>query len=210
MTQPALPRVFPFDDASVPYTVELMRVGDLDQVMAIEDVAFPAPWPASAYRHELSQNELATYPVLRARPTKELPRWRRVVRWRRQEPGAILAYGGFWVILEEAHISTIAVHPEWRGRGLGEMMLVALIDAAMLRAATQATLEVRVSNMAAQGLYLKYAFLEVGRRSRYYHDNNENALIMTLSGLDSTALQASYAHLKTKLRQRMAIPAEKI
>ena len=209
MTQPSLPRMFPFDDVSVPYTVELMRVGDLDQVMVIEDVAFPAPWPASAYRHELSQNELATYLVLRERPSKELSGWRRVVRWRRQEPGAILAYGGFWIILEEAHISTIAVHPEWRGRGLGEMMLVALIDAAMLRAATQATLEVRVSNTVAQGLYRKYSFLEVGRRSRYYHDNNEDALIMTLSGLDSTALQASYAHLKTELKQRMAMPAEK-
>jgi ribosomal-protein-alanine N-acetyltransferase len=201
--------MFPFDDVSVPYTVELMRVGDLDQVMVIEDVAFPAPWPASAYRHELSQNELATYLVLRERPSKELSGWRRVVRWRRQEPGAILAYGGFWIILEEAHISTIAVHPEWRGRGLGEMTLVALIDAAMLRAATQATLEVRVSNTVAQGLYRKYSFLEVGRRSRYYHDNNEDALIMTLSGLDSTALQASYAHLKTELKQRMAMPAEK-
>lgn len=191
----------------VPYNVELMRVGDVDQVMAIEEVAFPAPWPASAYRHELAQNDLATYLVLRARPTQVPSGWRRVVgRWK-QEPGAILAYGGFWAILDEAHISTIAVHPEWRGRGLGEMMLVALIDVAMLRAATQATLEVRVSNRVARSLYDKYLFLEVGRRSKYYHDNNEDALIMTLSDLDSAAVQARYAQLKTSLRQRMAIPA---
>ena len=208
MTQPALPRTFPFDDALVPYTVELMRVGDVDQVMAIEDVAFPAPWPASAYRHELAQNELATYLVLRARPTLAPSGWRRVVGRRRQEPGAVLAYGGFWAIVDEAHISTIAVHPEWRGRGLGEMMLVALIDVAMLRAATQATLEVRVSNRVAQSLYNKYLFLEVGRRSRYYHDNNEDALIMTLSDLDGAAVQARYAQLKMGLRQRMATPAE--
>ena len=207
MTQPVLPRTFPFDDALVSYTVELMRVGDVDQVMAIEDAAFPAPWPASAYRHELAQNELATYLVLRARTTQVLSGWRRVVGRRRQKPGAILAYGGFWAILDEAHISTIAVHPEWRGRGLGEMMLVALIDVAVLRAAEQATLEVRVSNRVARSLYDKYLFLEVGRRRRYYHDNDEDALIMTLSDLDSTAVQARYAHLKTSLRQRMATPA---
>jgi ribosomal-protein-alanine N-acetyltransferase len=206
MTQPVLPHTFPFDDASVPYAVELMRVGDVDQVMSIEDAAFPAPWPASAYRHELSQNELATYLVLRVRPAQAPSGWRRIIGRRRQEPGAVLAYGGFWAILDEAHISTIAVHPEWRGRGLGEMMLVALIDAAMLRTATQATLEVRVSNKVAQGLYDKYGFLEVGRRSRYYHDNNEDALIMTLSGLDSTAVQARYTQLKMNLRQRMAMP----
>ena len=86
-------------------------------------------------------------------------------------------------------------------------MLVALIDVAMLRAATQATLEVRVSNRVARSLYDKYLFLEVGRRSKYYHDNNEDALIMTLSDLDSAAVQARYAQLKTSLRQRMAIPA---
>jgi [ribosomal protein S18]-alanine N-acetyltransferase len=209
MTHPVLPHTFPFDDALVPYTVELMRVGDVDRVMAIEEAAFPAPWPASAYRHELAQNELATYLVLRARLTQAPSGWRRVVsRWK-QEPGAILAYGGFWAILDEAHISTIAVHPEWRGCGLGEMMLVALLDTAVLRAATQATLEVRVSNKVAQGLYAKYSFLEVGRRSRYYHDNNEDALIMTLSDLDNAAVQARYAQLKTSLRQRLATPADK-
>jgi len=208
MAQPALPRAFPFDDASVPYTVELMRVADLDQVMALEDVAFPAPWPASAYRYELSQNELATYLVLRARQPRQALGWRKVIGWRRQEPGVVLAYGGFWAILDEAHISTIAVHPEWRGRGLGEMMLVGLIDAAMLREATEVTLEVRVSNKVAQSLYGKYLFAEVGRRKKYYHNNNEDALIMTVSGLGSAAFRVTYVQLKAKLRERLAMPAE--
>jgi ribosomal-protein-alanine N-acetyltransferase len=172
-----------------------MQVSDLAQVMSIEREAFSAPWPASAYRYELTQNDLSWYLVVRKRQTKaRLVKW---VPWLDRTESAIVAYGGLWSIVDEAHISTLAVHPQWRGRSLGELALVALIDIAILRDAREVTLEVRVSNHVAQNLYKKHRFVEVGRRKRYYHDNNEDALIMTLSDVTSTRFQEAY-----KLRKR--------
>ena len=204
MSQFHLPREFPFWDASLPYSVRPMRSSDIDQIMQIERTAFPAPWPASAYRYELTENDLSLYFVLElARSTSE-GQLRRVMRlWRQTRPSPILAYGGFWGILDEAHISTIAVHPDWRGRGLGEMVLVAMIDAAILREAAEITLEVRVSNTVAQNLYRKYAFNTVGRRKRYYHDNNEDAWIMTTPRVDGVDFRVMYTGLKSKLRNAM-------
>jgi ribosomal-protein-alanine N-acetyltransferase len=107
------------------------------------------------------------------------------------------------MIVDEAHISTLAVHPKWRGRGLGELLLVALMEAAMLRGAAVATLEVRVSNEVAQGLYRKHAFVQVGRRKGYYTDNREDALIMTTPRLDEARFTARYAARKERLRERL-------
>jgi ribosomal-protein-alanine N-acetyltransferase len=107
------------------------------------------------------------------------------------------------MIVDEAHISTIAVHPKWRGRGLGEMVLVAMIDAAIQRGAAEVTLEVRVSNLVAQSLYRKYAFVQVGRRKGYYHDNREDALIMTTPKVSETGFAEPYGQLKGKLRKRL-------
>ncbi len=104
----------------------------------------------------------------------------------------------------EAHISTIAVHQKWRGRGLGEMVLVGLIDAAILRGAMEVTLEVRASNVVAQNLYRKYAFAQVGRRKAYYHDNREDALIMTTPKVDEAGFVQQYGQLKVSLRQQVA------
>ena len=188
---PALPHAFPFAGEGLSYCTRWMHVDDIEQVMPIENASFPAPWPASAYRYELTRNKLSSYLVLQ---NKEPPLLR---------PGPILAYGGFWVILDEGHISTIAVHPDWRGRGLGEWMLVALIDAAILRGAEELTLEVRVSNHIAQGLYRKYAFAEVGRRKRYYHDNNEDALIMTTPRVSDRTFADQYTALKETLGRQM-------
>jgi ribosomal-protein-alanine N-acetyltransferase len=214
MSDLEFPRAFPFADPALPLGIDRMQVTDLEQVMQIERVAFPSPWPLSAYRYELTQNDLSTYLVLRERqvslqgrtrgtrsgpPTGFLGRVLRRGLWGRVTE-LIVAYGGFWSILDEAHVSTIAVHPDRRGRGLGEMMLVALIDASVMRGATGVTLEVRVSNQVAQNLYAKYAFREVGLRKRYYHDNNEDALIMTLSELAGATFQAKYKALKSALR----------
>jgi ribosomal-protein-alanine N-acetyltransferase len=202
-----LPERFPFADPELPYVVELMQVSDLRQVMAIERTAFPSPWPASAYHHELTQNDLSTYVVLRRRGAQPAAGWQRLVGRQlsraAQRALPLLGYGGFWMIVDEAHISTLAVHPEWRGRGLGELLLVALIDTAALRGASVATLEVRVSNEVAQGLYRKHAFAQVGRRQGYYTDNNEDALIMTTPGLDEPRFAARYAARKARLRERL-------
>jgi ribosomal-protein-alanine N-acetyltransferase len=203
----SLPIRFPFCDPDLPYVVELMQIADLRQVMAIERTAFPTPWPASAYRHELTQNDLSTYVVLRQRSVEESASWpQRVGRRLSHAAGRtlpVLGYGGFWMIVDEAHISTLAVHPEWRGQGLGELLLVALIEAAVLRGAHVATLEVRVSNQVAQALYRKHGFAQVGRRKAYYTDSREDALIMTTPRLDDPRFAARYAARKARLRERL-------
>jgi ribosomal-protein-alanine N-acetyltransferase len=205
MSSLILPSRFPFDDPALPYRVDHMQVSDLHQVMDVEREAFPSPWPASAYRYELTQNDLSTYLVLKQRQSVIAGRGG---RWGGMTPPLlrrsiepVLAYGGFWMIVDEAHISTIAVHHEWRGRGLGELMLVALIDAAIQRGALEATLEVRVSNLVAQNLYHKYAFVQVGRRRGYYHDNREDALIMTTPRLDEAGFLERYRQLKAGLQR---------
>lgn len=199
----SLPDRFPFGDPDLPYVIDLMQISDLRQVMAIERTAFPTPWPASAYHHELTQNDLSTYVVLRQRDAKRGRYWTRLVGHRLGAKLSILGYGGFWMIVSEAHISTLAVHPEWRGRGLGELLLVALMEAAMLREATEATLEVRVSNQAAQNLYRKHGFVQVGRRKGYYTDKREDALIMTTPRLDDPCFVSRYAERKARLRKRL-------
>ncbi len=208
MAQLTLPPVFPFVDPSVPYVTEWMRVADIEQVMPIERLSFPAPWPASAYQYELTQNELSSYLVLRpAMQTARRRLWDPLRFLRGEARFPVLAYGGFWIMVDEGHISTIAVHPDWRGRGLGELMLVALLDAAILRNAAELTLEVRVSNRVAQNLYRKYSFSEVGLRKRYYHDNNEDALIMTTPRVGDPVFSRRYDDLKRALRKRLGAQA---
>ena len=202
-----LPDRFPFADPELPYVVELMQPADLRQVMAIERTAFPTPWPASAYHHELTQNDLSTYVVLRqqsVQPRASRPRlFGRTLSRAARRVLPLLGYGGLWMIVDEAHISTLAVHPGWRGRGLGELLLVSLIEVALLCGAAEVTLEVRVSNKVAQGLYRKHAFAQVGRRKAYYTDNREDALIMTTPRLDDPSYVARYAARKARLRERM-------
>jgi ribosomal-protein-alanine N-acetyltransferase len=206
MAQIDLPPAFPFADPSLPYVVAWMRVADIDEVMPIERVAFPSPWPASAYRYELTQNDLSSYVVLRQRGASAGDlRSKLLGLMGRAAPAQILGYGGFWIILDEGHISTIAVHPDWRGRGLGELVLVSLMDAAILRGAGELTLEVRVSNLVAQNLYRKYGFVQVGMRKRYYHDNNEDAWIMTTPRIDQAAFERNYVGLKQRLQERFRV-----
>jgi ribosomal-protein-alanine N-acetyltransferase len=190
MVRITLPRTFPFVDPALRYMADWMRPLDVQQVMPIEKASFPAPWPASAYRYELAKNDLSSYLVLR----------------KSEDTSAevhVVAYGGFWLILDEGHISTLAVDPAYRGRGLGEWMLVILIETAMLRGALELTLEVRVSNQVAQRLYLKHGFRQVGLRKAYYGDNGEDALIMTTSRVDERDFQQRYRALVESLHERL-------
>lgn len=152
-----------------PYRLRAMRLSDIARVMDIEGVSFPTPWKASAYEYEITRNRLASYQVL----TVQIG----------DRPERVIGYAGYWLISSEAHISTIAVDPEWLGRGLGELLFLNTLDRASLSGARLATLEVRKSNTVAQALYQKFRFQIVGDRPRYYQ-GKEDALLMTVEPLD--------------------------
>ena len=157
-----------------------MRLDDLPAIHAIEQASFTSPWPPHAYQSELESNRLAHYLVARVGDT-------------------VAGYGGMWLMVDEAHITTFAVHPAWRRQKIGERLLVAFLDIAMDRGAHEATLEVRLSNLPARKLYEKYGFRPVGLRPRYYSDDNEDALIMTTVPLAEPAMRARLALLRAAL-----------
>lgn len=160
--------------------IEPMRVEHLSRVLEIERASFPTPWPRDAYLQEIKGNRLASYIV--AKVGEE-----------------VVGYAGMWVILDEAHITTIAVDPRYRRQSIGERLLVALIDEAMRRGARWMTLEVRKSNMAAQSLYRKYGFRDIGIRRGYYSDNREDAIVMWAGVLQDAHFQDHLRVLREKL-----------
>ena len=131
---------------------------DLDKIHVIEELCFPIPWSKDSLEKELS-NKFAKYVVAKMNNT-------------------IIGYGGMWLILDEAHITNIAVHPEFRGIGSGSKILQGLIDICKYKDIKSMTLEVRVSNIIAQKLYKKFNLQEEGIRKGYYNDNKEDAIIM--------------------------------
>jgi ribosomal-protein-alanine N-acetyltransferase len=160
--------------------IEPMRLEDLDEVHQIELASFSSPWPPNAYRSELETNRLANYLVARV-------------------GGRIIAFGGMWLMVDEAHITTFAVHPAWRRQRIGERLLLAFLDLAIDRHAREATLEVRLSNIGARRLYEKYGFRPVGLRPRYYSDDGEDALIMTTEPLGDASFRSRMARLREAL-----------
>jgi ribosomal-protein-alanine N-acetyltransferase len=108
----------------------------------------------------------------------------------------VAGYGGMWLMVDEAHITTFAVHPAWRRQRIGERLLLAFLDLAIERGAHEATLEVRLSNVPARRLYEKYGFRPVGLRPRYYSDDNEDALIMTTDALGAPAMRERIERLR--------------
>jgi [ribosomal protein S18]-alanine N-acetyltransferase len=166
---------------TLPHVVP-MTPADLNEVMPLERHCFKDPWTRHMYLSDLTGNPLATYLVLRSPPEMTA---------RGTEQAAVpslLAYGGFWLLLDEAHIATIAAHPGWRGCGLGLWLMLALLDQAIRRGAALSTLEVRVGNTPARRLYEKLGFEEVGERRNYYRDG-EDALIMTTPPLIAPAMR---------------------
>jgi ribosomal-protein-alanine N-acetyltransferase len=151
-------------------TIRVMQLADLDQVVAIDKMSFTLPWPTSAFRYELLENPHSALWVAEQNNDSAL-----------LILGAIVA----WFILDEVHIATLAVHPDYRGRGIGEALLFVVLKEGLARGCQTATLEVRATNMIAQRLYQKYHFEIVGSRPYYYQDNHEDALIMTLSNLET-------------------------
>lgn len=130
----------------------------IDDILEISILSFPIPWSRDAFTNELT-NKFARY-VVAVKDNK------------------VIAYGGIWLIIDEGHITNIAVHPEYRGIGIASAILEAILEICKAELISSVTLEVRRSNAAAQGLYKKYGFIEDGIRKAYYEDNKEDAIIM--------------------------------
>ncbi len=144
------------------YLLRPMKKEDISQVVEIEKQAFPTPWSSYAFSCELADNDFAYYLIV----TTE------------ESPAEVLGYGGMWIILDEVHITNIAIAPTSRGKRLGEFLLRGMFSLAMQKKALRMTLEVRASNHIAQKLYTKMGFTAAGVRPGYYADTNEDALIM--------------------------------
>ncbi len=141
----------------MPITIEPMVPADLPSVVAIEEASFTQPWSHQSFQSELANNQLAAYLVSRV-------------------DGIIAGYGGVWVILDEAHITTLSVEQHYRRQGIASKLLEALIEKSCSMGANRISLEVRPSNHAARRLYEKFGFSVKGVRKHYYF--NEDGLIM--------------------------------
>ncbi|MCM3603356.1 ribosomal protein S18-alanine N-acetyltransferase [Robertmurraya korlensis] len=141
------------------FVFRYMKEEDIDQILKIEELSFATPWTRQSFENELNLNQFAVYLVL-------------------EKEGKIVGYCGMWLIVDEAHITNIAVLPEFRGQKLGEAILRMIMEVAKKRGAKTMTLEVRVSNTVAQSLYRKLGFMNGGIRKNYYTDNYEDALVM--------------------------------
>jgi [ribosomal protein S18]-alanine N-acetyltransferase len=199
-------------------TVSSMTPDDLDEIMPLERRCFADPWTRRMYLNDLTTNEAATYLVVRhgdagtrrngegqtvedyfaVSPCHGVP----VSPCPRVAASPILAYGGFWLLLDEAHIATVASHPDWRGCGLGEWLMLALLDTAVLRGAVTSTLEVRAGNLPAKRLYEKLGYEVAGVRKRYYRDG-EDGLIMTTPPLAGPVMQTRLAGARQDALHRL-------
>lgn len=206
--------------------VAAMTPADLDAIMLLERQCFTDPWTRHMYLTDLTQNEMATYLTLRVVLADTTARtasseWQAAeYGWQTahgpeapsaggarpaalsQRASTIVAYGGFWLMMDQAHIATIASHPDWRGCGLGQQLMLALLDVAIARGASTSTLEVRANNQPAQQLYLKLGYQFVGRRRRYYRDG-EDGLIMTTPPLSDPAIQARLDVARAETSERL-------
>ena len=148
-------------------TIDFRRltVEDIDEVLRVENLSFSHPWTKDAYFHELAENELAYYYG---------------IFWEKK----LLAFGGFWLIVDEGHIANVAVDPDYRRQGLGELLMRRLIPFCIVQGGKKMTLEVRSRNLAAHSLYRKLGFKDAGLRRRYYDKPKDDAIIMWVDLLD--------------------------
>jgi ribosomal-protein-alanine N-acetyltransferase len=213
--------------------VRLMYREDVDQVTAIDREAFPTQWPPANYKHEM-RNRLAHYIVA---CDDEKPIEQPGVKESSENGFARLASGlrrlfsrdlssnegkssltghyivgfvGFWIMADEAHITSIAVRENYRRQGIGELLMVAVMDMAKDLKARIVTLEVRVSNTGAQKLYSRYGFTRVGIRKGYYTDNREDAVVMSTENIASVSYTARFSKLKEALSRKPGISVHKV
>lgn len=140
-------------------TFRLMTENDIDEVLIVEEQSFTLPWSRDAFYHEMKNNRFAFYIIL-------------------EDEGKVIGYCGSWIVMDEVHITNVAVLPAYRGQKLGEALMRQMMHAAEEKGAKTMTLEVRVTNFAAQSLYRKLGFQDGAIRKNYYTDNQEDALVM--------------------------------
>ena len=144
--------------------IRKMTVEDVPTVHAIDVSSFTLPWPERSFRFEVTDNPSARC-------------------WVAELDGSVVGLLVQWMIVDETHIATLATHPDFRRQGIAERLLMNALESAYAEGARTALLEVRAGNEVAQNMYKKFGFEEVGRRERYYKDNNEDAVLMTLHRL---------------------------
>ena len=159
--------------------IEPMRFADLPVIEQIDHRCFPLPWQRSVYETELT-NRAATYLVARIGPT-------------------VVGYAGAWVVADEAHVTTLAVDPAYRGAQIGERLLLSLMEEAVIRRASHATLEVRERNCTAQHLYRKYGFRNAAIRKSYYSDTGEDAIVMWADAIRTAVYRQRLYELRLEL-----------
>ncbi|HEY8178788.1 MAG TPA: ribosomal protein S18-alanine N-acetyltransferase [Candidatus Limnocylindria bacterium] len=170
-----------------PLTVDAMRTADIEAVHEIERLSFSSPWPTYAFEQELRGNRLARYVVARAGTI---------------DGDRVVGFAGLWLMVDEGHITTFGVHPDWRRQGVGARLMLRLVDIALELGAARMTLEVRVRNQAAQELYRRFGFAIAGTRVRYYTDNGEDAFVMTTPALSDAAMRDIIAVEREQLEGR--------
>jgi ribosomal-protein-alanine N-acetyltransferase len=150
--------------------IRKMTMDDIEQVLAIDRVSFSLPWPERSFRFELTDN-----PASRC--------------WVAEMDGKLVGMIVAWLIVSEVHVATLATHPDFRRQGIAKKLLAYALRELRNEGAQSSFLEVRASNFAAQEMYRKFGYEESGVRPRYYRDNDEDALLMTLESLDVERLK---------------------
>lgn len=178
------------------YIIQPMHVEDIPRVMEIEHESFSMWWSERSYRRELEENKMAHYITVREEQEGQ----------ESKETGPIIGYTGMWVMLDEAHITAIAVVPEYRGKGIGELLLMVMFELARDIGAEFVTLEVRASNEVAQKLYQKYGMSAVGVRKGYYTTEQEDAIIMTSESVNTREFALKLQALKKARIARLDQP----
>lgn len=143
--------------------VRPMQEEDLEAIQEIEETSFPVSWPANSFLNEIRDNHVACYLV---------------AKWE----SLVLGYCGAWIIIDEGHITTMAVHPDYRGKKIGKLLMWHMMDECLKRGVHWATLEVRKNGDVAQKLYLSFGFSVVGERKEYYQ-NGDDAFIMSVGDI---------------------------
>jgi len=180
---------------NLPFCIRRMEVVDIPIIVDLERQVFTDPWPESAYTQELYFNPQAHYFALQLTDPQLIRQWQ---PWKPARQARLMGYVGTRTELNKSHISTLAVHPDWRGQRFGALLLLTALAQAIEDQTIAITLEVRVSNIIAQSLYVKYGFSNMMRLQGYY-DDGEDAFLMRVSPLDAAYAQFIKQHQTTLL-----------